>query len=70
MKNFYRNSTYLLLVILSFFAGVGGKFPKTFHWTTYSPMTSLQAFLILSGVLVIVALPEVLFEILQRKIGK
>ncbi|MCT1181170.1 hypothetical protein [Lactococcus lactis] len=66
MKNFYRNSTWVLLLIISIATGFSGD--VKFIIRGYNTFLTIKAFLILALILTLANLPQLIISIKDRKV--
>ncbi|MBM7545033.1 magnesium-transporting ATPase (P-type) [Weissella beninensis] len=67
MKNIYRSFSWIMLVVISLFAGFTANIDRHYHWESYSPYLSVKTFLFLALVLMILSLPEIIISFIERK---
>ncbi|MEI3637920.1 hypothetical protein Tome2F_10470 [Lactococcus lactis subsp. lactis] len=66
MKNFYRNSTWVLLLIISIATGFSGN--VKFIIGGYNAFLTIKAFLLLALILTLANLPQLIISLKDRKV--
>ena len=66
MKNFYRSTTFTLVILISIFVGFSGDILGKITVERFLPYLTVKTFLILSTALLICAIPELITMLTKR----
>lgn len=66
MKNFYRNTTFSLVLFISVFIGFSGEIAGKIEIKRFIPYLSIKSFFILSVALLVFALPDLIVQLIKR----
>lgn len=65
MKDFYKNTTFTLVILISTFAGFSGNLGKI-EIKHFTPFLSLKSLLVLSTALFVCSLPNLISDFIKR----
>ncbi|STD27439.1 hypothetical protein [Enterococcus mundtii] len=66
MKNFYRSTTFTLMILISTFVGFAGSVLEKVEVEKFMPYLSIKTFLMLSVALLICAIPDLITILIKR----